>query len=326
MPGVKEQLVTKDYSIYCGDSCQVIKDLPDESVGFIVYSPPFAELYSYSDADEDMGNSRTYKEFFEHYRYLARELFRVLMPGRLHAIHCMDLPMFKSKGEDIGLKDFPGDIVRMMKKIGFVPFSHHCIWKDPLIAATRTKAIGLAHKQIVKDSAFCRMGTADYIWAFRKPGENPKPIEHPEGLTEYPGSTPIPSNLDRFNFIHPITGEPWSPKTNKRSHWIWQKIASPVWMDIRQGRVLPYKAGRDKDDQKHVCPLQLDTIERCLILWSAPGDIVLSPFMGCGTEVYVAVGMGRKGVGIELKLSYWKQARANLEMLKLKHRARKLVS
>lgn len=306
---IKDQKITKRYSIYNGDCIPVMKNMPADSVGMCIHSPPFASLYSYSDADEDLGNSKTYAEFFTHYGFVVEQLARIMKPGRIVAVHCMDLPTFKSQGSEIGVADFPGDIVDLYKLHGFIPHSHHCIWKDPLIAATRSHSISLAHKQIVKDSAMCATGLADYIWAFRKPGDNPEPIAHPLGLTRYVGERQVPRELNRYL--------KWpDPKTNKRSHWIWQQYASPVWFDIRQTRVLPYKKGRDNDDARHICPLQLDVIERCLVLWSNKGDIVLTPFMGVGSEVYVAVQMKRKGLGIELKGSYYRQAVRNLESLK----------
>lgn len=314
---VRKQITTSEYAIYNGDSCRVLPTLPDESVGLSVFSPPFASLYSYSDDDADLGNSKTYEEFFEHYNFIVRELYRLMLPGRIVAVHCMDLPTFKSSGEEIGLRDFSGDLIRCHQKSGFIFHSRHCIWKDPLVAATRTKALGLAHKQIVKDSAMCRTGIPDYLLAFRKPGENPKPISHERGLCKYPGSRSIPTGLERFRG-HDEQG------TNKLSHWIWQQIASPVWMDIRQTHVLPYRPARDADDERHICPLQLDTIERCIMLWSTPGDIVLTPFMGVGSEVFVAVKNKRKAIGIELKSRYFRQAARNLKSLQNKQARRTL--
>jgi DNA modification methylase len=308
MAEVKRQKITDRYSAYNGDCVNVLKGLSDDSVHFSIYSPPFASLYSYSDADEDMGNCRSYEEFFVHFSFLVKQLKRVMVPGRIVAVHCMDICTFKSKDGSIGLNDFPGDIIRLFKENEFTYASRVCIWKDPLIAATRTHAIGLAHKQIVKDSSQCRNGLADYIVAFQKLGDNPIPIEHPRGLLKYVGQREIPREYGRY--------EGWSEqKTNKRSHWIWQQYASPVWDDIRQTRVLPYKEAKEQDDERHLCPLQLDVIERCLILWSNPGEIVLSPFMGVGSEIYTAVECGRKGIGVELKTSYYKQALRNLESL-----------
>ncbi len=298
---VKTQVITKRYALYNGDCCEVIKDIKDDSIGFSIFSPPFCNLYSYSDDNRDMGNSKSYKEFFKHFDYLVKELYRVLMPGRIVAVHCMDLPIHKRDMGFVGLRDFPGGIIKLFKKNGFIYHSRHCIWKDPLIAAVRTKTIGLAHKQIIKDSSMCRTGIPDYIVSFRKKGDNIKPIEHENGLIGYYGSRNIPAKLDRF------IGHK-EQKSNKRSHWIWQQYASPVWFDIRQTNVLPYRKARGRDDEKHICPLQLDVIERCMVLWTAKNDIVLTPFMGVGSEIYVAVKNNRKGIGIELKLSYYKQA------------------
>lgn len=307
---VREQVVTKQWALYNGDCVEVLPGIKDESAGHVLYSPPFADLFSYSDSDRDMGNCRDYDEFFTHFQFLASELMRVLMPGRIMAVHCMDLPIHQNKEGYSGTRDFSGDLIRCFQKEGFI---YHCpritIWKDPLIAATRTHAKNLAHGQIVKDSAACGIGTPDHIVVMRKPGDNPEPIRHPEGLTEYAGSREIPRHLNRF------AGHA-DQRTNKRSHWIWQQYASPVWMDIRQTKVLPYRKGKEEDDQRHICPLQTDTIERCLTLWSNPGDVVLSPFAGVGSEVYVAVKMGRRGVGIELKPTYYRQAVRNLESLK----------
>lgn len=308
LKAVKDQVVTDKWAMYLGDCCKVIQGIPSESVGMSVFSPPFVSLYCFSDDEADMGNSKSVEDFFNHFKYLAAELQRVLMPGRIVAVHVMDLPVHKRSKGHVGVYDFPGDVVRCFEKHGFIFHSRHCIWKDPLLAAVRTKAIGLAHKQLCKDSTISRMGLPDYVLAFRKLGENPKPIKHTYGLEYYPGANPIPKDLDRY-----IGWE--NNQTNKRSHWIWQRIASPVWMDIRQTRTLPYAEARDEEDEKHISPLQADVIERCLMLWSAPGDIVLSPFGGIGSEIYYAVKHGRKAIGIELKPSYFKQAVKNLKSL-----------
>ena len=257
----------------------------------------------------------------QHFGFLVEQLFRVLLSGRVVACHCMDLPTYKRGGDEIGLRDFPGDIIRLFQEKGFVYHSRFCIWKDPLIAATRTKAIGLAHKQIVKDSALCRTGIPDYILAFRKPGENSKPISHERGLTEYHGSRSIPHDLDKYLLQRQIaeTGEfvenPYSGGKDKRSHWIWQQYASPVWFDIRQTKVLPFREAKDQDDARHVCPLQTDVVERCMALWSAPDDIVLDPFGGIGTTGYVAVRNKRKAVLFELKPSYFRQMVRNMSYI-----------
>ena len=287
---VKDQTITENYALYNGDSCEVLKTLPDESIHLSVFSPPFADLYCYSDDPADLGNCRTYGEFFEHFRFVIYELLRVIKPGRLCAVHCMDVPAMKERDGYIGLKDFPGDIIREFCNAGFIYHSRVAIWKDPLIEATRTKALGLMHKQLCKDSAMARVGLPDYMILFRKPGENQAPIEHPQGLTRYCGKQ-----------------DPGGEGV-KRSHNIWRAYASPVWMDIRQTNTLDARCAKDADDEKHLCPLQLDVIERACVLWSNPGEVVLTPFMGVGSEVYGAVINGRRGIGIELKSTYYRQA------------------
>lgn len=291
---ILDQVITDRYAIYNGDCCEVLATLPDDSMDFSIFSPPFADLYCYSDNDADLGNCGSYDEFFRHFGFVIANLRRVIKPGRLCAVHCIDIPAMKERDGYIGLKDFPGDIIRAFEAAGFIYHSRHAIWKDPLIEATRTKAIGLMHKQLCKDSAMSRAGLPDYLLAFRVPGENAVPISHPEGLSKYagkndPGETGV-----------------------KRSHNIWRAYASPIWMDIRQTLTLDAKAGRDPEDEKHLCPLQLDTIERAITLWSNPGETVLTPFLGVGSEVYGAVSLDRKGVGIELKPSYFAQAKKNI--------------
>jgi len=285
----------------------VLNDLPDDSIGLSVFSPPFASLYCYSDDDRDLSNNSTADEFFAHFGFVVGQLERVMKPGRIVAVHCMEIPTHKNNGEEIGVWDFPGDIVRCFEKYGFVQHTPRItIWKDPLLAAVRTKAIGLAHKQIVKDSAFCRPGIPDYVIAFRKKGENPDRVANPHGLTEYCGTRKVPASLDKY------IGYTGDQRLNKRSHWIWQQYASPVWFDIDQTKVLPFRDGRADDDEKHICALQLDVIERCVALWSSPNDIVLTPFLGVGSEAYVSVKNERRAVGIELKPSYYRQAVKNV--------------
>ncbi len=303
-----KEFITDQFAIYLGDCCEVLPKLPKESVGFSIFSPPFCDLYNYSEDVQDMGNSRTREEFFAHFDFLVKELHRLLLPGRVVAVHCSDLPIRKQDFGEIAQYDFPGDLIRCFQEHGFLFHSRHTIWKDPLVFFMRTKMAGLAHKQIVSDSSLCRMGNPDYILGFRKPGENPVPIRHPHGLTVYHGARTVPASLNGY------LGSDNQAK-NKRSHWVWQQYASPVWMDIRQMKVLPYKEGREQDDERHVCPLQTDVIERCLELWSTKGDVVLTPFMGIGSEVYIAVKNGRKGIGIELKPSYFRQAQRNLRAL-----------
>jgi len=290
---VTEQYVCDEYALYNGDCVEVMADMPPDSIDMSLFSPPFADLYCYSDDDRDMGNCKDYAEFFKHFAFVIEQLARLVKPGRIAVVHCIDIPAMKERDGYIGLKDFPGDIIRAFLAAGFIYHSRHVIWKDPLIEATRTKALGLMHKQLCKDSAMSRAGLPDYLLAFRVPGENGAPIAHAEGLTRYCGSADPGGDGIR------------------RSHNIWRAYASPVWMDIRQTLTLEHKTARDPDDEKHVCPLQLDTIERACVLWSNPGEVVLTPFMGVGSEVYGSVINGRKAVGVELKASYYRQAVKN---------------
>jgi len=290
------------YELHLGDNIELIKEMDDDSIGFSIFSPPFASLFTYSNSIRDMGNCRGKEDFLEHFRYLVQELYRVIMPGRLVAIHCMNLPATIQHDGYIGMHDFRGDLIRLFQDESFIFHSEVCIWKDPLVQAVRTKVLTLAHKQICKDSSRCAQGIPDYIIVMRKPGDNPKPVEHPKGFSHYIGGAEFESG--KFNE---------DQRKNKLSHEIWQRYASPVWMDIRQTRVLSTQIARESDDEKHVCPLQLDTIERCLELWSAKGDTVLDPFSGIGSTVYCAASMGRYGIGFELKESYWKQSIKNLK-------------
>jgi len=268
----------QDWTLYNGDCVEVIAGLPDDSVGYSVCSPPFSSLFTYSNSDRDFGNCSGDEQFFTHFGFLLKELYRVLMPGRSWSMHCMDIPTSKVMHGHIGLRDFPGDIIRAGETAGFYYHSSVVIWKDPVTAMQRTKALGLLHKTIRNDSSMSRMGIPDRVVTLRKPGDNPRPIPHGD---EYP--------VDR-----------------------WQKIASPIWDDINPSDTLQFRAARDENDERHIAPLQLEVIRRCVELWSAPGDIVLTPFAGIGSEVYVAVEMGRKGVGVELKPSYFEQAVRNL--------------
>jgi DNA modification methylase len=274
-----DQVVTDRYAIYRGDCVQLMEGMPSESIGFSVFSPPFASLYTYSDDDRDMGNCRDGDEFAAQFRFAVDQLYRVMAPGRLIAIHCMNLPMLKTRDGEIGLKDFRGDIIRMFQDAGFVYHSEVTIWKDPVTAMQRTKALGLLYKQLKKDSAMSRQGIPDYLVVVRKPGENAAPV------TKDPESFPVQ---------------------------LWQQYASPVWMDIDQSDTLQHRSARDHDDERHICPLQLPVIRRAINLWSNPGDLVLSPFAGIGSEGVVALQMGRRFVGCELKASYYAQAVANL--------------
>jgi len=297
------QVISTDYAIYQGDSCELIRAVPGDSVHFGIHSPPFEGLYKFSNYDRDISNNEG-AGFWEHYGYLIQELLRVTMPGRLHAVHCMQLPMSKIRHGHIGMRDFRGEIVRAYEDAGWIFHSEVCIWKDPVVAQQRTKSIRLLHKQIVKDSAMSGQGLADYILAFRKPGENPEPVSG--CFDQYVGDGVEP---DRSKYTHHTDGRNWY------SIEVWQRYASPVWMDINQTRTLQYRSARDEKDEQHISPLQLDVIERCIDLWSNPGDVVLTPFLGIGSEVYSAVEMGRKGIGFELKPSYFEQAVRNIAEL-----------
>lgn len=302
---VHEQVITDRYALYHGDCCEVLPTIPDGSVHLSVYSPPFGGLYHYSSSERDLSNSRDYAEFFKHYAFVVRELARATMPGRLTGVHCMDVPS-SNTGLD-HLKDFPGDIIRLHAEHGWHYVARYCVWKEPLGVRNRTMAKNLAHKTIVDDSSRCSVASADYLLMFRRKGKNPVPIEHPHGLLEYAGARQVPAELLRYR------GWAGSQLENRYSHWIWRQYASAFWDDIRIDRVLPFKQARDDEDEKHVHPLQLDVIERCLHLWSSPGEVVLTPFMGVGSEVFAAVSNGRRGVGIELKETYYRQAVRNVE-------------
>lgn len=267
-----------NWILYNGDSAEVAKGIPNDSIHFSIFSPPFSSLYTYSNSERDMGNCRSDFEFYLHFRFLVREIFRITMPGRLIAIHCMDLPMMKQRDGNIGLKDFPASLRKLFEIAGFIYHSKITIWKDPVVEMQRTKSLGLLHKQVKKDSAMSRQGLPDYLLVMRKPGDNPERITH-------------------TNESFPVD--------------LWQRYASPVWFDIKQSNTLQRESAREEKDERHICPLQLDVIERAIELWTNPKDIVFSPFAGIGSEVYQAIKMGRRGVGIELKESYYKQAVLN---------------
>lgn len=300
---VISQVVTDRYSVYNADCVEVVRSLPESSVHYSIFSPPFASLYVYSNSPRDLGNVRTMGEFLEHFEFLARELFRVIKPGRLVSMHCMLLPTTKAFHGYIGLQDFRGDLIRVMQAAGFIFHSEVCIWKDPVTAMQRTKALGLLHKQLKKDSAMSRQGIPDYLVTMRKPGENEEPVMHTDE------SFPVA---------------------------LWQRYASPIWVTtgaldedgfalcseapvagddssgIDSTDTLQYRSARDHQDEKHICPLQLPVIRRAIKLWTNPGDVVLSPFTGIGSEGYVALQEGRRFVGAELKESYYRQATRNL--------------
>lgn len=302
---IHDQVIAENHAIYNGDNMEVLPTLPDESVHLSLYSPPFCGLFQYSSSERDFSNCRDYAEFFTQYEFLVRELFRLTPPGRLTGVHCMDVPR---AGANVGggLVDFPGDIIRLHEKTGFQYCARYSVWKEPLAVRNRTMAKGLAHRQIVEDSSLCDCANADYLLMFRKKGENKVPIAHPVGLLRYAGSRQIPPDLMKY--------KGWKGKQtqNRYSHWIWRQYASAFWDDVRLERILPYKESREPDDERHMHPLQLDVIERAVVLWSNPGEVVLTPFMGVGSEVYGAVANGRKAIGIELKTSYYRQAVKNL--------------
>lgn len=276
---IVDQTITDDYAIYNGDCVEVLAGIPDNSIDYSIFSPPFASLYTYSNSDRDMGNVRDHSEFYQHYMFLVREQFRTLKPGRLLSFHCMNLPTSKNMHGYIGIQDFRGDLIRMYQDAGFIFHSEVVIWKDPVTAMQRTKALGLLYKQLKKDSCMSRQGIPDYLITMRKPGVNPDPV------TKDPDDFPVA---------------------------LWQRYASPVWMDINSSDTLQKESAREQSDERHICPLQLEVIDRGVRLWTNPGDLVLSPFAGIGSEGYVSLKLGRRFVGVELKASYYKQAVANL--------------
>lgn len=307
-----DQVVTDKYAIYQGDSCELIRAIPAGSVHYGLHSPPFEGLYKFSNFDRDVSNNDG-PAFWEHYAFLIQELLRVTMPGRLHSVHVMQLPTSKIRHGHIGMRDFRGEVVRAFEDAGWIYHSEVCIWKDPVVAQQRTKSIRLLHKQVVKDSTVSGQGLADYILTFGKPGENPEPVS---GLFDgFVGAGLDVSReaYDKHAAQSRAEGRtPW-PFETWVSILVWQRYASPVWMDIDQTRTLQYRGGRDEKDEQHISPLQLDVIERCIDLWSNPGDTVLTPFLGIGSEVFGAVEMGRRGIGFELKPSYFAQAVRNLK-------------
>lgn len=297
----------KNWKTYNGDCVEILKSIPNKSIDYSIFSPPFASLFTYSNSNRDLGNSKSMEEFFKHFYFVIKELHRVLKLGRLISIHCMNLPMTITRDGDIGIKDFRGDIIRAFQKHDFIFYSEVCIWKDPLIQAVRTKKLELSHKQISKDSSRCAMGYPDYIITVRKKGENKKPVKHGRGFERYIGGMPDPKEKKNDN-----------ARINKYSHSVWQRYASPVWFDIRQTNTLNIQQAREKDDEKHICPLQLDVIERCLELWSRKEDVVLSPFGGIMSEGYMCIKNERKFIGIELKSSYYKVGVKNLKQAEKK--------
>lgn len=303
---VIDQAVTDRYAIFNGDCIEVMGSLPSESVHLSVYSPPFGGLYHYSSDERDLSNCQDYAQFFDHYTYVVREIARLTLPGRCTAVHCMDVPngncQFRS------YTDFPGDIIRLHDREGFDFIARHAIWKEPLGVRRRTMQKNLAHATAVEDSVQCGVASADYVLIFAKRGTNPVPVSNPVGFLEYAGDdSKMPSD------VRALRGMKGDQKQNRFSHWIWRRYASSIWDDIRLGRVLPYEASKEEEDEKHVHPLQLDVIDRIVQMRSNAGENVLTPFMGVGSEVYSAVTHGRRGIGAELKPSYYRQAARNLE-------------
>ncbi len=277
---VKAQEIGKDYALYNGDSCEILGGVPDSSIHYSIFSPPFESLYTYTNSDRDLGNCRSGGEFQEHFRFIVEQLYRVIMPGRLVSFHCMNLPTSKERDGFIGIRDFRGELIKVFQDAGFIYHSEVCIWKDPVTAMQRTKALGLLHKQLKKDSCMSRQGIPDYLVTMRKPGDNPERVTH-------------------TNESFPVR--------------VWQKYASPIWTDINPSDTLQYKSARENEDERHICPLQLTVIRRGIELWTNKNDIVLTPFMGIGSEAYMAVKMNRRAVGIELKDSYYRQAVLNVK-------------
>lgn len=311
-----DQKISDKYAIYNGDACELIKSIPDNSIDFGIHSPPFEGLYKFTDSSRDISNSEGV-DFWNHYIFLIGDILRVTKPGRLHSVHVMQLPSLKQREGFIGMRDFRGEVIRAYQSMGWILHSEVCIWKDPVIQQQRTKSIRLLHKQLCKDSAMSGQGLADYLITFRKHGINESAIAGE--LDHYAGDI-FDSSVEAYNKqadkMRADGREPWAYKT-----WVsimtWQRYASPVWNDIRQTRTLQYRSARAEEDEAHISPLQLDVIERAVHLWSNPGETVLTPFMGIGSEVYVSMEQGRRGVGFELKESYWKQAVQNIQKLEL---------
>ena len=299
----------ENWHLFHGDCVEVVKSMPDESIDLSVYSPPFCGMYNYSSSPRDMSNCDSYEDFFEHYQFLINEIHRITKPGRITAVHCMDVP--KSGSSNIGAYiDFPGDIIRAHEKAGFEFWTRRAIWKEPLAVRLRTMAKGLAHRQICDDETLTTVAGADYLLEFRKKGDNKTPVTYPTGLHRYAGERKIPHEVLQWK------GYEGDQKKNRFSHFIWRQYASSFWDDIRIDNVLPYKESKDEDDEKHVHPLQLDVIERVVVLRSNPGEVVFTPFMGVGSECYGALLNDRKAIGVELKRSYFNQAVKNIKACK----------
>ena len=313
----KDQLITDEYAIYNSDCMYVLPQLDSASIDLSVYSPPFTGLYNYSSSENDFSNCESREEFLEQYEFLIAEISRLTKPGRITAVHCTDV-----MNKDGSMWDFPNEIIKLHEKHGFKYRNKITIWKEPLKVRMRTMVRSLMHKLIVEDSTECFTAMPDYLLIFKRAGDNKVPVTHPVGLSYYAGDRPMLPEMEAkygtFDQLRSKYASHADPKSNKLSHIIWQRYASSVWDDIRIDEVLKYKESRDEDDEKHVHPLQLDVIDRVVELYSNPGEVVLTPFMGVGSEVYSPVSMGRKAIGIELKESYYKQAVKNLK--EIKHR------
>lgn len=320
MLNVLDEFHGDNFAIYNADCVEVAQQLPDASIGFSVYSPPFCSLYVFSNSERDMGNVANNQEFIDNYKFLIKELYRATKPGRLTAVHCMNLPTTKNRDGFIGMYDFRGDIIRAHQEMGWIYHSEVCIWKDPVLAMQRTKALGLLHATIKKDSSMSRQGIPDHIVVFRKPGENETPISGEfkyyvgeMDLNEYvKRQSPDSVAGQKFVEFERDDGRIMQKRASGSSIDVWQHYASPVWFDINQTNTLQFRNAKDQNDERHISPLQLDTIERCLQLWSMPEDVVFSPFLGIGSEGYVSLQMGRKFIGTELKPSYFNAAKENL--------------
>lgn len=303
---VKTQHITDKYALYNGDCVEVMAGIPNDSIHLSIYSPPFAGLYHYSSDERDLSNCDNYEDFLTHYGFVVRELARITMPGRVTAVHCMDIPR-TNNGSD-RLLDFPGDIIRLHEREGWSFTGRRMIWKEPLGVRMRTMQKSLAHQALVEDSIDCGVASGDQLLTFRRAGENPVPVAHPVGMLEYSGARVPPAD------VLPFRGHTGKQTENRFSHWIWRQYASCIWDDVREKRVLPYREARDSDDEKHLHPLQLDVIDRCVALFSNPGEVVFTPFMGVGSEVFSPLMLGRRAVGTELKASYYRQAVKNARL------------
>ena len=306
-----EQKLAENFALYNGDCIELMATMPDACLHLSLYSPPFGGLYHYSSSERDLSNCKDYQQFFEHYAFVVHEISRLTMPGRMTAVHCMDVPSGNC-GID-NLTDFPGDIIRLHEREGFNYIARYAVWKEPLGVRNRTMAKNLAHKTIVDDSSRCSVASADYVVVFRRKGKNPVDITHPIGLLDYAGARVPPNDVQKYR------GWTGNQIENRYSHWIWRQYASAFWDDVRIDRVLPFREAKDSEDEKHVHPLQLDVIDRIITLWSNPSEKIFTPFMGVGSEVYGAVRAGRKGIGVELKPSYYRQAIKNVEFASKEH-------